>query len=412
MLPRDRIRKEVCPGCINGCIRQAFRGADGRAGKYMCQAAVFYEVRAQRYYGGVNEVPFQATKMCDDYGLDTRAVETLVMWLSRCHKAGLVTEAQSGLPLDKIGSYEFIRDLLHKISFREGFGDLLADGTAHAARRLGPEAVRMLTDYMTHTGENEIYGPRLYLTTGLIYAMEPRMAIQQLHEVSELGMLWAAREAQNGTYIASASGNYLTSEVMRAIAQRFWGSETAADFSTYDAKALAAARIQDRECAKESLILCDFAWPVMHSPATSDHVGDPTLEARVWSAVTGAEADPEALARIGERVFNLQRAVLVREGKRGRTQDILEEFNFIAPLKGDVGNPECLVPGRNGEPFSRRGMVVDRVEFERLKDEFYALRGWDVATGLQTRAGLEGLGLGDVASALDEQGLLASDTST
>jgi hypothetical protein len=103
----------------------------------------------------------------------------------------------------------------------------------------------------------------------------------------------------------------------------------------------------------------------------------------------------------------LQRAILTREGRKGRAQDTIEEFNFTVPQKGDFGNPECLVPGQDGKPYSRKGMVVDRGEFERMKDEFYRLRGWDVATGLQTRKSLVGLGLTDVADRLGAEGLLA-----
>jgi aldehyde:ferredoxin oxidoreductase len=66
-----------------------------------------------------------------------------------------------------------------------------------------------------------------------------------------------------------------------------------------------------------------------------------------------------------------------------------------------------VVPGSEGEPISRKGAVVDREEFERMKDEYYQLRQWDVATGLQTRAGLEKLGLEDVAQDLEQRGLIA-----
>jgi aldehyde:ferredoxin oxidoreductase len=41
-----------------------------------------------------------------------------------------------------------------------------------------------------------------------------------------------------------------------------------------------------------------------------------------------------------------------------------------------------------------------------MKDEYYRLRGWDEATGLQTAAGLASLGLGDVAEELEKTGLL------
>jgi hypothetical protein len=55
--------------------------------------------------------------------------------------------------------------------------------------------------------------------------------------------------------------------------------------------------------------------------------------------------------------------------------------------------------------------VVDRVEFEKTKDEYYGLRGWDVATGLQTRGTLEKLGLAEVANDLEGRGLLAQVTT-
>ncbi|MBI4619862.1 MAG: hypothetical protein HY739_06845 [Desulfobacterales bacterium] len=373
----DKIKKDSCYGCTHECIRSTFHGKSGRKGKFMCQAALFYQTRAQRYYGEDNEVPFEATKLCDNYGLDTHPIETMIMWLGRCYNANVLNEEQAGLPLSRIGSLEFVEKLIRDISRRDGFGDLLANGTHRAAEALGPSAKNLIKDYITRTGYNPVYGARMFITTALFYAMEPRLPIQQLHEISILGMLWAAQAAGHGN-------NYITSQVFRAIADRFWGSEIAADFSTYEGKALAAAKIQDRQYAKESLILCDFIWPIMHTEITEDHVGDPTLESKVYSAVTGKEIAEEGLYRIGERIFNLQRAILVREGHKGREDDTLEEFNFTVPLKGDFLNEDCLLPGEDGKTFSRKGMVVDREGFERMKDEYYRIRGWDVSTGLQT----------------------------
>jgi len=397
----DKLKKSLCNGCAIGCVRATYDKPDGVQRKFMCQAAMFYETRADRYYGKWTEVPLRATELCDDYGLDTRATETMIMWLSRCHKAGIVSDEQTGIPFSQIGSHEFIEALVRKISCREGFGDVLADGTHRAARQLGSEAQKLIKDYITKSGDNELYGARLYITTGIFWAMEPRLPIQQLHEVSVPAMLWAAR-AQGVNEIP------VTSEVMRAMAKRFFGSEMAVDFSTYEGKALAAVMIQDREYAKECLIMCDLAWPIYFTNATDDHVGDPSLDSQIYSAVTGREVDEAGLCRIGERVLNLQRAILAREGHRGREHDTIDEFNFTTPTKGDFGNQECLVPGKNGEVFSRKGMVVDRGLFEELKSEYYQLRGWDVPSGLQTKATLEELGLGDIAEDLGPRGLLAT----
>ena len=396
----DMMKKDVCYGCSSGCMRLTYTAMSGVTGKFMCQAGLFYEVRAKRYYGELNEVPFEATKLCDDYGVDTHAIETMIMWLSRCYQAKILTDELTGIPLSKIGSREFIETLLSKVSHRDGFGDVLANGTHKAAETLGSKAQELITDYLTKTGYNSIYGARLYITTGLFYAMEPRLPIQQLHEISVLNMLWAMRTA-------GMENIHVTSEVMRAIARRFWGSEIAADFSTYEGKALAAAKIQDRQYAKECLVLCDFLWPISHSGLSEDHVGDPTLESQVCAAVTGRDIDERGLYKIGERVFNLQRAIHIREGHKGREDDCLEEFNFTVPLKGDFGNPGCIVPGKDGEILSRKGMVVEREKFEQMKDEYYQIRGWDVPTGFQKRAKLEELGLGGVAEKLAGEGLLA-----
>jgi aldehyde:ferredoxin oxidoreductase len=399
MLEQERLKKDMCFGCITGCMRANYNPKEGSPGKYICQSAVWYEIRAQRYYGEVNEVSFKANKMADDYGLDTRSIETMIMWLSRVHKAGIISEEETGLPLSKLGSLEFIETLLHKIAFREGFGDVLADGTIKAAERVGKNSANLIKDYMAKSGENNVYGPRLYLTTGLFYAMEPRMPIQQLHEISTLALTWAAREQ-------GARENYMTSDLIRRIGKRFWGSEIAADFSTYEGKALAGAKIQDRQNAKECLILCDFSWPFYHTPATEDHLGDPTLESQICAAVTGRDIDEEGLYEVGARTFNVQRANMAREGHRGREFDTIRDFNFEVGLRGDYGNPECQVPGENGEAFSRKGMTVDRDEFEKMKGEFYGIRGWDVESGLQTRKSLEDLDLKDVADGLEEAGLL------
>jgi len=396
----DKAKKDVCHGCSTGCMRLNYKAMSGVTGKFMCQASVFYQTRAQRYYGEINEVPFEATKLCDDYGVDTHAIETMVMWLSRCYQAEVLTEEQTGIPLSKIGSKEFIETLIGKVSHREGFGDILANGTHKAAKTVGSKAEELITDYISRTGYNPVYGARLYITTGLLYAMEPRLPIQQLHEISPLVMLWTMRTA-------GAENVDVTSEVMRAIGKRFWGSEVAADFSVYDGKALAAVKIQDRQYAKECLILCDFLWPIFFSGLSEDHVGDPTIESQVCAVVTGRDIDEQGLYKIGERIFNLQRAILAREGHKGREYDRLEEFNFTVPLKTDFGNPNCMVPGKDGEAFSRKGMVVEREKFEQMQDEYYQIRGWDVPTGFQKRAKLEELNLGEVAEKLAREGLIA-----
>ncbi len=395
------LKKEPCYGCLGRCPRSAYRAGDGRSGKFICHSAYIYQPWAERYYKEWNDVPFHATKLCDDYGLDTIGVDFVISWLNACHQAGILTDQETGIPLSKLGSQEFIEILLRKMALREGFGDLLAQGVESAAGQVGPAAVEQLRNVgiVSEPGYSQPYGPRLYIVTGLLWAMEPRLPISLLHEVTTCLGKWLT--CNMGLNV------FPTTRTVRAIAAKFWGSEVAADFSTYEGKALAAKKIQDRSYAKECLILCDWLWPMMEMEFSEDHVGDPTLESRIVSAVTGRELDEAGLNGIGDRVFNLVRAIHVREGHGGRESDTLPEQAYTEPLEYEIQDPQLILPGKDGEVVSLKGRVVDRQAFEAMKDEYYQLRQWDVATGLQTAASLERLGLGDVADDLRGRGLLA-----
>jgi len=396
-------RMDPCYGCT-GCFRMIYEAEDGAAGKYMCHSAMYYQPWAVGYYGTWNDMPsdlpFHATRLIDDYGLDTKVIERMIGWLASCYKAGVLTDEAAGIPVSKVGTTEFLETLFGKISRREGLGDVLAQGVAKAAESLGTDAVEQINTigYLAGPAYTDTYGPRLYPITALLYAIGPRLPYTQLHEVGALIPKWLS-------WAKGTEGALASSDVIRAVARRFWGSETAIDFSTYEGKALGAKKIQDRETAKECLVMCDFQSPIMDLESTDDHVGDPTVESKILSAVTGNEVDEDGLNAIGERVFNLMRAISVREGHRGRDSDQVPDHCYTVPLQYEMSNPECLVPGKDGEIISRQGAVVDREAFERMKDEYYQLRQWDVATGLQTKTSLKELGLEDVARDLGQRGL-------
>ena len=205
-----------------------------------------------------------------------------------------------------------------------------------------------------------------------------------------------------------APGAFFTTEDFRGVAAKFWGGEAAADFSTLKGKAQAAKIIQDRTMAKESLILCDLHWPMMWVNHNGQHVGDPSLESQIYSAITGNEVDEAGLREIGERIFNLQRAIHLRQGWKGRHDDRLLDYMHEKPLKKNeiFFDPEALLPGPNGEVISKIGAVLERQDFEQIKSEYYELRGWDVPSGLPTKERLTRLQLKDVAEDLAERRLL------
>jgi aldehyde:ferredoxin oxidoreductase len=404
----NQSRLQMCYGCGSGCSRYVYPDESGKYFKSFCQATEVYQRPAKKYYGEGNKVQLMATRLCDSYGLDTIVMQPMIEWLIECYEQGILTEKDTGLPLSEIGSAEFIEILTRKIALREGFGELLAQGTIKTAESVGKGAEELICKSIaTMANEKKDYDPRLMMHTALLYATEPRRPIHQLHKVSGVLFSWLAGHRSRGTGRMTPPPAF-TSEHMCNVAKRFWGSEAAADFSTHEGKSMAAKVIQDRAYVNESLILCDLKWPMAVNRSSEDGVGDPTLESQIYSAITGNEMGEEDLYRVGERNFNLQRAILLRQGWGGREGDKLMDYYHEVGLGDDLFyNPECLAPGKNGEVISRKGAVVERSVFEEMKDEYYRLRSWDVATGLPTETKLRELDLDDVASDMKERKLLA-----
>mgnify|MGYP001501851179 CR=1 FL=1 len=388
-------KAENCYGCGVGCSRQSYKTPDGRRYKLFCQASGIYTMPSIKYYGQPNPAAQLAVRLNDGYGLDSVVMAPLLAWLIECYETGLLTEAQAGLPLSKAGSDEFIEALTRKIAFREGFGDILAYGTLAAAEKLGGKAKELTAKYIaTSTSESKDYDSRLIITTALMLATEPRRPISQLHGISGNTLIsWCS-------WARKLEGAFFNTDDLRLTAQRFWGGVEAADFSTYAGKALAAKQVQDRSYAQESLILCDIHWPMTVTSADNPggHVGDPSIESRVFSAITGVETSEAELLRAGERIFNMQRAVQLKQGWKGRMDDRLMEYLFTHPLQqGEVFfDPDCIMPGKDGEIISRMGMTLDKNEYDKMQTDYYRLRGWDTATGFPTAARLGELGLNDI----------------
>jgi aldehyde:ferredoxin oxidoreductase len=386
----------ACHGCGVGCTRQSYKDKTGRSFKSFCQPIDIYRRSAYKYFNGWNEAILLAMRLCDQYGLDSCVMQAMIEWLNGCYKEKLLHDEDTGLPLSKIGSAEFIEALTRMVAYREGFGDLLARGTVKAAASVGKRASELISwSVMNRSNEVKDYDPRVTLHNAMCIATEPRRPVQQIHEGSGALMGWLGWEA------GQAGPMSLTPEALRENAIEYWGSEAAADYSSYEGKALAAKRIQDRTYAFESIVLCNARWPMTRNKANG-----PGMAAEIVSAVTGREMDEAELEKVGERIFNMQRAVNAVQGWGGREGDRLLDFYHNEPIQYLRFDRECKVPGKNGKTASLKNTVIERSEFEKMKDEYYQLRGWDEASGLQTRAGLEALNLGDVAKELKKTGQL------
>ncbi|MCX5896478.1 MAG: hypothetical protein NTZ51_11715, partial [Proteobacteria bacterium] len=251
-LPDSQVVKKVyCHGCPQGCWRTLQRSAEGNEDIRKCQTPLFYTLWDKKLHKKVTETSFIATSMVNDYSLCLLELVFLFMWLEKCYAQGILSEKDTELPLSRMGSLEFLEAVLRKISSREGFGKILAEGVTRAAEMVGKDAVQI-----ANADRAFPYGPKVFAQSALLYAMEPRPLVTELHEVCEPLTKWAL------WYKTHGEKSYVSTDVLRNIAKNFWGSEQAVDFSTSNGKALSAIKIQHREYAKESLILCDFVWPV------------------------------------------------------------------------------------------------------------------------------------------------------
>jgi aldehyde:ferredoxin oxidoreductase len=395
-----RTGKASCYQCGLDCnYRSSLRTASGKNMVRKCQSMFVYLPWVMARPEESAETALEATGICNDLSICTMEMFNIVQWLDACQKGGYFKSEDIGIDVSQLGTLEFFQRLAHMIAYRKGFGDVLAEGLLRAGETLGEGAKAYFSNEVSGVGDGATYSAREYLMNGLLYALEPRQPIAMLHEISRMAGLWAMHQSD-------PQASPVSSAVFRAVAEKFWGHEQAWNLATVEGKAMAATKIIDRTYVKDSLLLCDSNWPLMVSRHTPDRVGDPALESRIYTAVTGIETDEAGLNRYGERIFNLQRGILLREGWRPKLDDVPAAFNFTDPVETVFMNPDVIVPGPGDEIVSRKGQILDRKDFDRMQKEFYELRGWNTVSGLQQAATLERLGLDDVMDDLKKMNLV------
>jgi aldehyde:ferredoxin oxidoreductase len=383
--------KRHCYQCALSCSKFIYRfGNDPELeGLRGCQAMEYY---LPWIYGHEDEpikTLFDAPTLANDYSIGTFELQHMVEWLYACQKTGALTEEETGLPLSKIGTREFLETLLYKIAHREGFGDILAEGMMRVRDKVSPEAAAQFTHNVAPIGQHDGVPPRAIMAHALLYPFENRMHPITVHELGYVSMPWSMHQ-QN------PESSPVTPESFLKIARLFWGSEAAADYSSYEGKAMAARNIQNRTYLRDCLGLCDFVWPITYSFSTEDGVGDPDLEGKIFNAVTGLPA--EELDIFAERVFNMQRIIRVREGHRVPEDDYPLDFNFTEPMGLNLHGSRMVMPGPGAQPKDMSDNILDRDKFTEMLHEFYELRGWDKETGLPTLETLTRLGMEDVGT--------------
>lgn len=377
-----------CFGCPLQCF--AFIKVPGLDPSQVNCVNYYYMNPAYSYYGETlegDQALWEGVVLCNKLGICTFEMAGMVPWLKDLFDAGLINEKDSGLPLTQFGSREFIVELLTSIAFRRKLGDVLAEGAARAATML-PETWPFYEKYYPAHGQAEHNSVRDFPGVALLWALDSRDPLIDHHAYRHLSVSRQRWPNPHG----------LSLEKAEAISEKIFGSKTAIDHSTYAEKPKAIAYCQNRSAVINSLVLCDFLYPIFVSQSREDRMGDTAAESKLLSAVTGVEISEKELDRFGERIWNLLRAIMVREG-RTRREDTLHESYFRKSKIKREGRNEMQAHTYVGSDQSK---PVPRQALEEAKETYYRIRRWDEKTGSPTRETLIDLDLNEIADQLGQ----------
>jgi aldehyde:ferredoxin oxidoreductase len=324
----------TCHSCTVACKREVavpdapYRVAKGPGPEYETVAA----------FGSMTLMPdlkavAAANDRCNRYGLDTISCGATIAFAIEAAERGLL---ESDLAWgDAAGILKAVDD----IAYRRGIGDLLAEGSARAAIRLGPEAEEFA---VTVKGlELPMHSPRAYHGLGLGYATATRGA------------------CHNAANVYLEMGGVLYPEL---------GLEGALTEQSSEGKALLSARGQDYACVQNAACFC-----VLNN---LNYTVTETVAALV--AITGFPYSLEEIVMTGERLWQLKHGINL--------------------LLGATAADDRLPP-RLLEPLADGPTAGSAPDMALMLSEFYSLRDLDV-TGRPSRARLEHLGLEALADAI------------
>jgi aldehyde:ferredoxin oxidoreductase len=146
-----------------------------------------------------------------------------------------------------------------------------------------------------------------------------------------------------------------------------------------EGKAETVAKTEDAIGRAEIVGSCKWHTEFNGLPVTAD------VLAEVLSTGLGRRINAHELSIYQKRVRQLERAFNCREGLRREYETLPDQY--ITDLMMDA---------------HFEGMAKERSRLEAIKDRYYKLRGWDLTTGVPTRATLESLDLKDVADELEK----------
>jgi aldehyde:ferredoxin oxidoreductase len=296
------------------------------------------------------DVVVRATALCNTYGLDVAMAGIIISWAMECFEKGILTEKDTGGLRLEWGNGDAALKLIEMIAYRQGIGDLFAEGVKAASEKIGKGAEK----YAMHVKGDalDIQDPRPNKSWGLGCAVAGRGADHCMAgSASELGI---------GGWDPNR-GECFDGEKVDPLAEKDKGKMV--------------KWLEDVRGFQNCMQICLFS----HKNPLVSKIGQPAMAAKFYNSVTGLGLTDRDVLRIGERVVNLEKAYNIREGW-SRKDDTLPERFLKEPVPAGFA----------------KGQVIN---LQPMIDEYYQERGWD-KSGWPTKAKLVELGLEDVAGQL------------
>jgi aldehyde:ferredoxin oxidoreductase len=341
-LQTRRIGKDHCYDCPVGCSQLRLARTGPYAGM-MTEGPEFETLYSLGGQTGVDNIDsiIAADRLCDELGLDTISTGVTIGFAMELYEKGILTLADTGGLDLNFGNHQAMNTLIRWMAFRVGLGDILSDGVRIAAAKIGRESER----FAMHIKGLELpgYDVRGAKAHGLSYATS-----------------YTGADHNRGYAFQEIFGIPVPYPVDR--------------LSIKDKGRLTKWNQDVRTATCDCPTLCVFIFDMALAPTATQNT------AALMEAVTGLNLEPEEVVQVGERINNLARAFNVREGFR-RGDDTFPERLMTEPLLGGAS----------------KGQLISKDDLKVMLDEYYAVRGWDLNTGVPTRKKLIELGLDDVA---------------
>lgn len=290
-----------------------------------------------------------ANDLCNRYGLDTISLGDTVAFAMEAYEKGVLKkEDTDGIDLTW-GNQDALIELIHKIARREGFGDLLADGTKIASEKINKGS----EEYALH-----------------VKGMEP--PAYDVRTAKAFGLGWAT--ANRGADHLSALPNFELLGYPKEKGVEWFGSEKAVDPYAWESKARMTVWHENFGAVVDSAEMCKYT-------CFSAYAVKPDDMTKFLSYATGMELSEEKVMEIGERIYNLERLFNEREGK-AKDSDYLPKRFTEEPLPSGPA----------------KGQVV---ELDKMLKEYYEIRGW--VNGAPKKEKLKELGIEQFATKKEEE---------